>query len=749
MNQNYLITGMSCAACAAAVERAVQSISGVKSAQVNLITQNLNIEWINEADHDSVLEQVANAGYQAQVVLSAQEQYQAQVQHEQDQVKKDKISLIWKFIFTLPLFYLAMGPMMGLPLFEGLQMQQAPRLNTAIQLLLSSAVLILSRDQLKRGIKSLLNGYPNMDSLVAIGTLAAFGQGLVTSFNLLTQSQAITDHPELYFESVAVILTLMSLGKYLEKIAKGQTSSAIQSLMDLSPKQVRRINSEGQTEEIPIERTMPGDHLLVRPGETVPLDGTLIKGQSTIDESFLTGESLPVNKQVGDTVTGASINKTGSFVLEVSRVGQDTTLAQIIKLVNEAQNSKADISQFTDKVAAYFVPGVLIIACLSGLFWYFIQNESLAFSLQIFISVLIIACPCALGLATPTAIMVGTGNAARKGILIKSSHALEAVHQAHTILLDKTGTITQGQAEVTDLVWLEPELEEKLLTWIASVEHASEHPLGQAIVRLAEERNYHFMSVTNFESLTGQGVTAEVDGQKIHLGNSALMKDVLTQEVEDTYRDQALQLAQKGKTVVYVAANGQFKGLVAIADPLKTESTKAIQELKDMDFKVFMVTGDNQNTAQAIADQVGVHQVFAQVLPADKANLVKKLQTQGHKVIMVGDGINDAPALAQADIGMAIGSGTDIAIESADLVLMQADLSKIPQAIRISRLTLATIKQNLFWAFCYNIIGIPFAMGIAHLFGGPLLNPMIAAFAMSLSSISVVLNALRMKYKMN
>ena len=749
MNQNYLITGMSCAACAAAVERAVQSISGVKSAQVNLITQNLNIEWINEADHDSVLEQVANAGYQAQVVLSAQEQYQAQVQHEQDQVKKDKISLIWKFIFTLPLFYLAMGPMMGLPLFEGLQMQQAPRLNTAIQLLLSSAVLILSRDQLKRGIKSLLNGYPNMDSLVAIGTLAAFGQGLVTSFNLLTQSQAITDHPELYFESVAVILTLMSLGKYLEKIAKGQTSSAIQSLMDLSPKQVRRINSEGQTEEIPIERTMPGDHLLVRPGETVPLDGTLIKGQSTIDESFLTGESLPVNKQVGDTVTGASINKTGSFVLEVSRVGQDTTLAQIIKLVNEAQNSKADISQFADKVAAYFVPGVLIIACLSGLFWYFIQNESLAFSLQIFISVLIIACPCALGLATPTAIMVGTGNAARKGILIKSSHALEAVHQAHTILLDKTGTITQGQAEVTDLVWLEPELEEKLLTWIASVEHASEHPLGQAIVRLAEERNYHFMSVTNFESLTGQGVTAEVDGQKIHLGNSALMKDVLTQEVEDTYRDQALQLAQKGKTVVYVAANGQFKGLVAIADPLKTESTKAIQELKDMDFKVFMVTGDNQNTAQAIADQVGVHQVFAQVLPADKANLVKKLQTQGHKVIMVGDGINDAPALAQADIGMAIGSGTDIAIESADLVLMQADLSKIPQAIRISRLTLATIKQNLFWAFCYNIIGIPFAMGIAHLFGGPLLNPMIAAFAMSLSSISVVLNALRMKYKMN
>jgi Cu+-exporting ATPase len=550
----------------------------------------------------------------------------------------------------------------------------------------------------------------------------------------------------LYYESAGVIIALILLGKSLEAVSKGKTSEAIKKLMGLTPKTATVIQ-DGEEIEVPIDEVEIGDILIVKPGEKIPVDGIVLEGHTTIDEAMLTGESIPVDKKVGDQVYAASINKNGMIQFKATKVGSDTALAQIIKLVEDAQGSKAPIAKIADIVSGYFVPIVVVIAILAFLGW-FISGESLAFSLTIFISVLVIACPCALGLATPTAIMVGTGKGAENGILFKSGEALEVTHNINTIVFDKTGTITEGKPEVTDIIPVPGVSKAQLLQIAASGEKGSEHPLGEAIIRRAEKEKLELKKVEQFEAIPGHGIEVVIDGIKVLIGNKKLMDS--SSISMDELRDRSDQLAGEGKTPMYVSMDGKLSGIIAVADIVKKSSLKAIKILQDMGIEVAMITGDNQKTAQAIAKQVGIDRVLAEVLPQDKSNEVKKLQAEGKKVCMVGDGINDAPALAQADIGIAIGSGTDVAMESADIVLMRSDLLDVSTAIRLSKSTIRTIKQNLFWAFGYNVAGIPVAAGLLHIFGGPLLNPMIAAAAMAFSSVSVLTNALRLRgFKVN
>jgi len=546
---------------------------------------------------------------------------------------------------------------------------------------------------------------------------------------------------DLYYETAGVILTLITLGKYMETKTKGKTSEAIKKLMGLAPKTARVIRN-GQEMEISIDEVAVNDIVIVRPGEKMPVDGVVVEGMTAVDESMLTGESIPVEKTVGDNIIGASINKNGTIQYKATKVGRDTTLSQIIKLVEDAQGSKAPIAKMADIISGYFVPIVIGLAILSGLAWY-IGGQTGIFALTIFISVLVIACPCALGLATPTAIMIGTGKGAENGILIKSGVALETTHKVQTIVFDKTGTITEGKPKVTDIIVTEGISKDKLLLLTASAEKGSEHPLGEAIVKEAEDKGLTLLNTNNFTAIPGRGIEVMVDGKKLLAGNKKLMNE---RKIDLGFlAETSNELASQGKTPMYIAINNQIAGIIAVADTVKENSVKAIQKLHKMGIEVAMITGDNKRTAEAIAKQVGIDRVLSEVLPEDKANEVKKLQDEGKKVAMVGDGINDAPALAQADIGIAIGSGTDVAIESADIVLMRSDLMDVPSAVELSKSTIRNIKQNLFWAFAYNVAGIPFAMGILYLFGGPLLNPMIAAAAMSFSSVSVLLNALRLK----
>jgi len=579
-----------------------------------------------------------------------------------------------------------------------------------------------------------------MDSLVALGTSAAFLYSLYGTVMVYLGETHFAMH--LYYESAAVILTLITLGKYLESVSKGKTSEAIKKLLDLAPKTARILKNDSEI-EVPVEQVVAGDIVIVRPGEKIPVDGQLIVGHSAVDESMITGESLPVEKQPGDSVVGASINKTGTFRYQATKVGKDTTLAQIIQLVEDAQGSKAPIARLADKVSGVFVPIVIGLALLAGLAWFFFGQESWIFALTITISVLVIACPCALGLATPTAIMVGTGKGAENGVLIKSGDALETTRNITTIVFDKTGTITEGKPVVTDLLPYGEHTKETVLQLAASAEDGSEHPLGEAIVAAAKQQKLTFSSVSHFQAVPGHGITGRLDGKDVLLGNKKLMdqKQIDVSSVIASAED----LAKQGKTPMYVAMDGALIGLIAVADTVKTSSAQAIERLHQMGIKVAMITGDNARTAQAIADQVGIDEVISDVLPEDKAAKVAELQQTGQKVAMVGDGINDAPALAKADVGIAIGSGTDVAIESADIVLMRSDLMDVPTAVELSRATIKNIKENLFWAFAYNVLGIPVAMGLLHLFGGPLLNPMIAGAAMSFSSVSVLLNALRLK----
>lgn len=741
-SQTLAIEGMTCATCALTVEKALNKLDGIQNASVNLATEKATIQYdpahLSLSDIETAVE---NAGYKA--VLPKTQESEAQPsgkeQHKSDLWRR----FIWSTIFTLPLLYIAMGPMLpggGLPLPAILHQ---PLVFALVQLILVLPVLYVGRAFYQKGFRTLLAGHPNMDSLIAVGTSAALVQGIIMTMMIATNQVATQHgHPELYFESAAVILTLITLGKYMEALSKGRTSEAISKLMNLAPKTAHVLRS-GQEVTIPLEQVKVGDVLQVRPGEQIPVDGNIVEGQSTVDESMLTGESLPVQKTIGDTVVGATFNQHGAFQMQATKVGADTTLSQIIRLVEEAQGSKAPIAQLADRVSAVFVPIVMGLAVLSGLAWYFLGQEPWMFSLSITISVLVIACPCALGLATPTAIMVGTGKGAENGVLFKSGQAIEVLEKIDTIVFDKTGTITEGKPVVTDIQVFGNFTNEHALQLAASSEQYSEHPLAQALLRSAEEESIPLLASQDFQALSGRGLSVTIAEQHILLGNATLMTESAIEI------DQAVAVAEKfaseAKTPVYLAADGELVAVIAIADQVKSSSQAAIQALHQMGLEVVMLTGDNAKTAQAIADQVGIDRVISQVLPEDKAEQVKRIQARGKKVAMVGDGINDAPALAQAEVGIAIGSGTDVAIESADLVLMHSDLMDVPKAVRLSQLTIQNIKQNLFWAFAYNVVGIPIAMGLLHVFGGPLLNPMLAGAAMALSSVSVVLNALRLK----
>lgn len=739
--KEYIIEGMSCASCAMTIENAVSKIPGVDKASVNLATEIMTVEANDSVTPEDIAKVVDGVGYSARPRgKSVEEELEEKNEKKEAHLREMKRNLTISAIFAVPLLFIAMADMVGIPMPAFLSPMQSPVSYALIQLALVLPIIWLGRHFFVDGFKALSKGHPNMDSLVALGTSAAFLYSLYGTYHVLEGHAHFAMN--LYYESAGVILTLITLGKYFEDVSKGKTSMAIQTLVGLAPK-MATVLRDGQEVEVPVEEVQVGDLIRVKPGEKVPVDGIVTEGNSTVDESMLTGESIPVSKAVGDEVIGASLNKTGSFILKATKIGKDTALSQIIQLVEQAQGSKAPIAKLADKVSGVFVPIVIVLALVSGLAWYFLGQESWVFALTITISVLVIACPCALGLATPTAIMVGTGKGAENGILLKSGEALEEANHVNMVVFDKTGTITNGTPVVTDVVTAENTDADALIRLAASLEVASEHPLGEAIVAKAKEQGAAFDEVTNFEAIPGFGIKGHVGETLVFLGNEKWMSENGLANVE--MNDKANHFAEQGKTPLYIGYNDAVQGLIVVADTVKESSARAIQTLHEMGIQVAMMTGDHERTAQAIAAEVGIDRVFSEVLPQDKANYVSKLQEEGYIVAMVGDGINDAPALAQAQVGIAIGTGTDVAIESADAVLMKSDLMDVPAMLKLSRATIRNIKENLFWAFAYNVIGIPFAMGVLHLFGGPLLNPMIAGAAMSFSSVSVVLNALRLK----
>ena len=642
-------------------------------------------------------------------------------------------------IFTIPVLIISMGPMVGMPLPNIVD----PMINafnfSLLQLILTLPIMVVSWEYFQKGFKTLFKGHPNMDSLIALGTASAFVYSLAATIRTGLGYGNFSDL--LYYEVTGVILTLHTLGLFLEERSKGQMSSAIEKLVNLAPKTARVIRN-GVEQEITVDEVALGDVIRVRPGESMPVDGVVVEGRTSVDESMLTGESIPVEKESGDEVIGASINKNGSIDYRATRVGSDTTLSQIIKLVEDAQGSKAPIARMADIITGYFVPIVIALAVLAGIAW-LIAGQSGIFVLSVIITTLVIACPCALGLATPTSIMVGTGKGAEHGVLIKSGEALETTHNLDTIVFDKTGTLTEGKPIVTDILVTPLITKENLLYYAASGETGSEHPLGEAIVQKSKEENMTLAKPDHFEAIPGHGIRVEIEGKDMYIGNRKL---ILEQKIDlSSMEKESDRLADEGKTPMYLSVDGELAGIIAVADTLKENSMKAVKELRRRGVEVIMITGDNKRTAKAIAKQVGIDSVLSEVLPEDKAEEVKRLQEAGKKVAMVGDGINDAPALAQADVGIAVGSGTDVAIESADIVLMRNDLTAVLTAIDLSHATLRNIKQNLFWAFAYNLVGIPVAMGLLYIFGGPLMSPMFAAVAMSFSSVSVLLNALRLR----
>lgn len=739
--KEYIIEGMSCASCAMTIENAVSKMPGVDKASVNLATEIMTVEANDSVTPEAIAKVVDGVGYGARPRgKSVEEELEEKNEKKEAHLREMKRNLTISAIFAVPLLFIAMADMVGIPMPAFLSPMQSPVSYALIQLALVLPIIWLGRRFFVDGFKALSKGHPNMDSLVALGTSAAFLYSLYGTYHVLEGHAHFAMN--LYYESAGVILTLITLGKYFEDVSKGKTSMAIQTLVGLAPK-MATVLRDGQEVEVPVEEVQVGDLIRVKPGEKVPVDGVVTEGNSTVDESMLTGESIPVSKSVGDEVIGASLNKTGSFILKATKIGKDTALSQIIQLVEQAQGSKAPIAKLADKVSGVFVPIVIVLALVSGLAWYFLGQESWVFALTITISVLVIACPCALGLATPTAIMVGTGKGAENGILLKSGEALEEANHVNMVVFDKTGTITNGTPVVTDVVTAENTDADALIRLAASLEVASEHPLGEAIVAKAKEQGAAFDEVTNFEAIPGFGIKGHVGETLVFLGNEKWMRENGLANVE--MNEKANRFAEQGKTPLYIGYNDAVQGLIVVADTVKESSARAIQTLHEMGIQVAMMTGDHERTAQAIAAEVGIDRVFSEVLPQDKANYVSKLQEEGYIVAMVGDGINDAPALAQAQVGIAIGTGTDVAIESADAVLMKSDLMDVPAMLKLSRATIRNIKENLFWAFAYNIIGIPFAMGVLHLFGGPLLNPMIAGAAMSFSSVSVVLNALRLK----
>ena len=730
MTEQFAVTGMTCAACSAHVEKAVSRLSGVQSAPVNLMLGSMTVTYDEKAvTEGDIIAAVKAAGYGAS---PASQTDQGQLRRDQDSaLRRRKKHLIWSVVFLVPLFYLSMGHMMGLPLPQVLHTH--PLLLACLQLALVIPILILNRNYFTVGFSRLVKLSPNMDSLVAVGAAAGLVYSLI-EMGLLAAGQ-VSGMPDLYFESAGMILTLVTVGKYLEERSRGKTTGAISALLALAPESAM-VRRQGQELTIPTEEIVAGDTVIVRQGGRIPVDGA-------VDESAITGESLPVEKVPGDAVTSATVTSSGYLELRATRVGGDTTLSQIIRLMEEAASSKAPISRLADRISGIFVPVVMAISLTAALLWAFVGGMDVRFCLSIAIAVLVISCPCALGLATPVAIMVGTGQAAQQGILIKSAESLELLHKVQTVVLDKTGTVTMGQPRVTDILCAPGVTEEELLCVAASAEKPSEHPLAHAIVEESQARHIPLCPVSGFRSVPGGGIQATLSGEAVLAGNAGYLAQngvSLAAMEADAHR-----LAEDGKTPLFFAESGHLLGCIAVADVVKPDSAKAIAALRRMGRRVVLLTGDNQRTANAIARQIGVDQVIAQVLPQDKAKCVAQLQQQGQRVAMVGDGVNDAPALAQADVGLAIGAGTDIAIESADVVLMKSSLLDIPAAMGLSRAVLRNIKQNLFWAFFYNSIGIPVAAGVLYPALHLTLNPMLAAAAMSLSSVCVVSNALRLR----
>lgn len=728
MKKELKIEGMTCAACVKAVERTVKKLPGINEATVNLSTEKLLVDFNNkEVSIDRIKEAIDKKGYKA---LELDEKSKS----PEEILKEMKKRLILSMIFAIPLLLIAMVPMF-IPALDKIAMNHLSVFAT-IQLILVIPVIIVGRSYFIHGFKNIVKLSPNMDSLIAMGTSAAFIYSLFNTIRIYTGVHTMN----LYYESAGVILALITLGKYLESIAKGRTKDAIKKLMDLSPKEAT-ILKDNIEKKVKFEDIRVGDIIVVKPGEKIPVDGVVVLGETSIDESMLTGESIPVEKEIGSNIIGGSLNKNGRIQYKATRVGKDTTLSQIIKVVEEAQGSKAPIAKLADIISGYFVPIVMTLAIIAALSWYFFGGESLSFAITIFVSVLVIACPCALGLATPTAIMVASGRGAENGILIKGGEALEIAGKINTIVFDKTGTLTKGEPTVTDVIGFEVS-EKEVLEIATSLEKHSEHPLGEAIVRKGNEDNVVIYEVEGFKALVGRGVEGKISGKEYFVGNDRLVKE------KNLYSDEldtlVNKLSREGKTPMILISD-KVLGVIAVSDVVKETSKKAIELLHKKGIEVVMISGDKTETCEYIGNLVGIDKVYGGVLPEKKAEVVKELQGFGKKVAMVGDGINDAPALAQSDVGIAIGGGTDIAIESADIVLMKSDILDVAVAINLSRKTIRNIKENLGWAFGYNILGIPFAMGVFHIFGGPLLNPMIGALAMSLSSVSVLLNALRLK----
>ena len=750
MKQKFTVTGMTCSACSAHVDKAVRRLDGVCEVNVNLLGGSMTVDWDGALTPEQIVSAVEKAGYGVALLAAAGENAQAKPAAGvmEDDLKRMKARLIASFVFLIPLFYLSMGHMMGWPIPHFFHGTQNAMIFAMTLFLLTVPIMAINQKYYQVGFKTLWHLSPNMDSLIAVGSAAAVVYGIAALYcigwGLGHGDMALVEHysMDLYFESAGMILTLITLGKYLETRSKGKTGQAIARLMDLSPK-TATVLRDGTETEVPVEQVQVGDMILVRPGGSVPVDGVVVEGASSVDESALTGESIPVDKAPGDTVISASINKSGVLTLRATRVGEDTTLAQMIRLVDEAASSKAPIAKLADRVAGVFVPVVMGIALVTAVVW-MLATGSVERALTSGVAVLVISCPCALGLATPVAIMVGTGKGAEHGILVKSAEGLEKLRSVTTVVLDKTGTVTEGKPRVTDLYPLGNTTAEELLCVAASLEKPSEHPLGTAIVEEAAEREIPLCTVEHFEAVHGKGVRGDIQGASFLAGNAAMLSDAKVDLGKD--RMIADELARQGKTPLFFVEDGRPIGIIAVADTVKATSRAAIEGFQKLGLKVVMLTGDNKRTAEAIGQELGLTQVVAEVLPVDKERQITALQEQGETVAMVGDGINDAPALARADVGLAIGAGTDVAIESADIVLMKSDLVDAVTAVELSRATIRNVKQNLFWAFFYNAICIPVAAGVLAIWGGPQLSPMLGAAAMSFSSVCVVANALRLRF---
>lgn len=748
MKEKFDITGMTCSACSAHVEKSVGKVEGVRSAAVSLLTNTMQVDYDEtKLDSGNIIQAVERAGYGARATGEKGAQKTSMQNGAENEEKNMRFRLLVSICFLLPLMYLSMGHMIGLPMPAFFSGAENAVLFVLTQFLLTLPVLYVNRKFYIVGFKALFHGSPNMDSLIALGSSAAAVYGLFALYQIgygLGHGNWELVHQysmDIYFESAAMILTLITLGKYLESRSKGKTSEAITKLLSLAP-ETAVVLRDGTETEIPAEQVQVGDTVVIRPGGRIPVDGKVLDGTGTVDESAVTGESIPVEKKAGDRIVAATVNQAGFFRFRAERVGADTTLAQIVRLMEEAGSSKAPIARLADRVSGVFVPVVIAVAVLSAIVW-LILGHSFDFALSIGIAVLVISCPCALGLATPTAIMVGTGKGAENGILIKSAECLETTHLVNTVVLDKTGTVTEGKPKVVKLVPAQGVTEAQLLSVAAALEKPSEHPLAGAVLQEAQSHSIAFAAAENFRAIAGEGLSGTVSGKTALAGNLKLMRN---HKIElNGYDNIADNLAKDGMTPLYFAEDGRFLGVIACADPIKPGSAQAVADFRALGLDVVLLTGDHRRTAEAVAKQAGISEVIPEVMPQDKERVVREIQAKGKKVAMIGDGINDAPALMRADVGIAIGAGTDIAIESADIVLMKSDLSDAVTAVELSRATIRNIRQNLFWAFIYNIIGIPLAAGVFYPLWGIKLSPMIGALAMSFSSVCVVSNALRLK----